>query len=156
MNSEYLRQRFDCQQYSGQDTGNVTYFFISETPIQRLRGESDILYIGKTRGPIRNRYLAETATNNTPGCDQNTNIRTTYIYKIISPNGPQCFYIQEMFLTLDGDEKCQFLEKIKTWDKRYFNELNSEDARISVPLEKYLLVMFADEHLEVPPLNNRF
>jgi len=61
-----------------------------------------------------------------------------------------------MFLTLDGDEKCQFLEKIKTWDKRYFNELNSEDARISVPLEKYLLVMFADEHLEVPPLNNRF
>ena len=156
MNSECLFQRFTCHQYDGQHDTGLTYFFVSTSSIHRLRGESDILYIGKTKASIRNRYLAETATKNTLGCDQNTNIRTTHVYSIICPKGPRCFYIKEMFLTIEGDDKNLFFEKLKIWDKRYFNELHKDDARVILPLEKYLLVMFADEHLEVPPLNNSF
>lgn len=35
----------------------VVYFFMSEKPIPRVRGESKILYIGKTKQSISARYL---------------------------------------------------------------------------------------------------
>lgn len=35
----------------------VVYFFMSEHPISRVCGESNILYIGKTKQSIRARYL---------------------------------------------------------------------------------------------------
>ncbi|MGL1077529.1 hypothetical protein ACSTLI_08045 [Vibrio parahaemolyticus] len=35
----------------------VVYFFRSQKPIPRVRGESDILYIGKTKQTIHQRYF---------------------------------------------------------------------------------------------------
>ena len=35
----------------------VVYFFMSEKPIPRICGESNILYIGKTKNTIRTRYF---------------------------------------------------------------------------------------------------
>lgn len=36
---------------------SIVYIFRSEKPIPRLKGESDILYIGQTKGTIQQRYL---------------------------------------------------------------------------------------------------
>ena len=35
----------------------IVYFFMSEKPIPRVSGESNILYIGKTKNTIRTRYF---------------------------------------------------------------------------------------------------
>ena len=35
----------------------VVYFFMSGTPVLRVKGESNILYIGKTKNTLRSRYL---------------------------------------------------------------------------------------------------
>lgn len=37
---------------------NIVYVLRAERPIPRLRGESDIVYIGQTKGTFRQRYLA--------------------------------------------------------------------------------------------------
>lgn len=36
---------------------NIVYLFRTERPIPRLRGESDVVYIGQTKGAFRQRYL---------------------------------------------------------------------------------------------------
>ncbi len=36
----------------------IIYIFRSAKPVSRLRGESDVLYIGQTKGTLRSRYLA--------------------------------------------------------------------------------------------------
>lgn len=36
---------------------NIVYVFRSEKPVPRLKGHSDVLYIGQTKGTFRNRYL---------------------------------------------------------------------------------------------------
>lgn len=36
---------------------NIVYFFMTEKPIPRVKGESNILYIGKTKQSLRQRYL---------------------------------------------------------------------------------------------------
>ncbi|EKE17597.1 MAG: hypothetical protein ACD_10C00374G0001 [uncultured bacterium] len=36
---------------------NIIYIFRSQRPIPRLKGESDVVYIGQTKGTFRQRYL---------------------------------------------------------------------------------------------------
>lgn len=40
---------------------NIVYIFRSERPIPRLKGESDIVYIGQTKGTFGQRYLSSAA-----------------------------------------------------------------------------------------------
>ncbi len=41
---------------AGQDK-NIVYVLRTEKPIPRLKGESDVVYIGQTKGTFRQRYL---------------------------------------------------------------------------------------------------
>jgi hypothetical protein len=49
------------------------------------------------------------------------------------------------------------MKGLRTWDKKGFLSLSERPNadQIEPSLEKYLLVCYAVEHLEVPPLNNR-
>ena len=124
-------------------------------PIARLRGESDILYIGETTGEIWNRFRQETATNNTPGVTQNTNIRTTPVFRQLELGGisAMCFYAMRTLLSLSSEEEQRFSHRLVTWNKSAYVGM---DDYSRPTLEKYLLITYADEHLELPPLNNRF
>ena len=54
--------------YGHQEAGiekNIIYVFRSERPIPRLRGESDVVYIGQTKGTFRKRYLPSAALHAT-------------------------------------------------------------------------------------------
>lgn len=157
MRSIDLLQQFDWHEYSGQTDSDVTYFFRAPRSINRLRGESDIFYIGKTEQSIRMRYEQETRTINSPKNTQQTNIRTTYIYQQLEIPNPTCYFTKSLVMRLSEYECSVFLEKLKTWDKKFFLGLGvaPHQNRIVIPVEKYLLISYADEHLEVPPLNNR-
>ncbi len=157
MYADDLLQRFDWHEYMGQMDSNVTYFFRAPSSISRLRGESDIFYIGKTEQGIRVRYEQETKTINSPKNTQQTNIRTTYIYQQLGISKPKCYYTKNLDMVLSGDECSMFLEKLRTWDKKFFLglQINPDHNQVVVPVEKFLLVSYANEHLEVPPLNNR-
>lgn len=37
---------------------NILYIYRAENPIPRLKGESDIVYIGQTKGTLKQRYFA--------------------------------------------------------------------------------------------------
>ena len=69
----------------------------------------------------------------------------------------RCLYVKKLSLTLSEVEQKAFLEKLWTWDKQFYLKLTDQnlDANLEIPVEKYLLVQYADEHLELPPLNNR-
>lgn len=46
--------------YGQEDAGidkNIVYVFRTEKPIPRLKGESDVLYIGQTKSTFKQRYL---------------------------------------------------------------------------------------------------
>lgn len=155
MNFEDIDLPVDWVPYAGQSDRNVTYVFMASTPISRLRSESNILYIGKTVSPIRVRYRQETETNNTGRNTQNTNIRTTYVFRQIRPLGiiATCHFVRDERIRLPHDEAQAFAEKLKTWDKQTY--VKSGD-HATPTIEKFLLVTYAEEHLELPPLNNRF
>ena len=142
-------------EYSGQRDSGVTYIYMAPEPIARLRGESDILYIGETIGQIRNRFRQETATNNTPGVTQNTNIRTTHVFRQLELGGilAMCFYATRTLLSLSSEEEQKFSQRLRTWDKRAYIGMGDH---FKPTLEKYLLTTYADQHLELPPLNNKF
>jgi hypothetical protein len=42
---------------SAKSAKGVVYFFLSERPVPRVKGESRILYIGKTNGSLHKRYF---------------------------------------------------------------------------------------------------
>ena len=141
--------------YSGQSDSGVAYVYVASGPIARLRGDSDILYVGITDNAIRARIKWEMETNNTPGNTQNTNIRITHVLCRLKQSGISvtCFFTKEKSLTLSSEMAQGFAQKWKTWDKAAYNKAGD----YSMPtIEKYLLVTYADEHLELPPLNNRF
>lgn len=81
MNFNELKSRISFINYNSQNDSNVTYCFVYKESISRLKGKSDILYIGKTEQPIKKRYFQETNTQFSEKNSQKTNIRTTYIYK---------------------------------------------------------------------------
>ena len=64
-----------------------------------------------------------------------------------------CFFTKDKSLPLSSEMAQGFAQERKTWDKTAYNKAGD----YSMPtIEKYLLVTYADEHLELPPLNNRF
>lgn len=157
MNFSDIRNRFEWVSYSGQTDCYVTYAYVLNRPVARLVGESDILYFGKTEQAIRDRCKQETRTKNSPRNTQQTNIRTTFVLGEIGLKHVKCFYVRELRETLSGTDCERFLEGLRTWDKKAFLALSDErrSPDLNVSLEKYLLVTYASEHLELPPLNNR-
>ena len=157
MNLATLRDQFDWVPFSGQMDSDVTYAFVLNRPVPRLIGESDILYVGKTEQAIRVRYEQETRTKNSPKNTQQTNIRTTFVFDKIGLENVECYYVKALTTVLSGGVCDKFLEGLRTWDKKSFLALseNPRSPGLEVSLEKYLLVQYASEHLEVPPLNNR-
>jgi hypothetical protein len=157
MNFATLRDQFDWVPFSGQMDSDVTYAFVLNRAVARLIGESDILYIGKTEQAIRARYEQETRTKNSPKNTQQTNIRTTFVFDKIGLENVACYYIKALTTVLSGGVCDEFLERLRTWDKKSFLALSERPRSpgLGVSLEKYLLVQYASEHLEVPPLNNR-
>lgn len=57
---EEFRELFDSAE--ARSAIGVTYIFRSILPIPRIRGYSDILYIGKTKQSLRNRYFRYSET----------------------------------------------------------------------------------------------
>lgn len=150
---------FGWIEYRDQQDRGVTYVFVAEKPIFRLRGNSDILYIGKTDNSIQIRYRQETETNNTPRNTQRTNIRLTHVFRQLRRMGIEatCYFTKGQAVSPPLSSGCSnaFSEMLKTWDKgSYIASTTSDFASPSI--EKYLLVTYAEEHLELPPLNNRF
>jgi len=157
MNFETIRKEHDWILFLSQTDRNVTYLFVLNRTIGRLSGTSDILYIGKTEQPISKRYEQETMTNNTLGNTQQTNIRTTHVFQQLGVTNVKCYYTRTLNHTLSGDGRMRFLGECRTWDKKFYLQLEKQQngQTLEVPLEKYLLVRYAGEHLEVPPMNNR-
>ncbi len=157
MNYEMIREKLDWIEFSNQSVKNVTYVFVLNRAVDRLSGASDILYIGKTEQAIAKRYEQETRTNNTPKNTQQTNIRMTHVFHLLGIQNVRCHYTKTLSHTLSGDERARFLRECRTWDKKFCIQLEDRqtDPSLVVPLEKYLLVCYAAEHLEVPPMNNR-
>ena len=141
--------------FSGQHDRGVTYVYVASQPFARLRGESDIIYIGETNNSIRTRYSQETETGNTGWNTQNTNIRTTHVFRELRQSGAAvaCYFVKGQKVRLHPEFSETFARKLQTWDKRTFVQMQDYSR---VHLEKFLLVTYADEHLELPPLNNRF
>jgi hypothetical protein len=157
MNFESIKNLFKWAEYEGQENKNVTYIFVANKKIERLRESSNILYIGRTKQSIAVRYRQETSIRNSKGNTQNTNIRMTHIFEKLGLRNCKCYFAKSLDLKLSGNEKEGFLEKLKTWDKRFFRQINDSRKKrvIKIPREKYLLVRYADDHLELPPMNNR-
>lgn len=114
-----------------------------------------------TLGQQSNRYRND--TNRKPALKthqkntQQTNIRMTHIFSRIGLSECKCFYVTDLDIVLDSTRAEEFIEKLKTWDKQYYLRNVQEQGveTITIPVEKYLLVNYASEHLELPPLNNR-
>lgn len=155
MNFNELKSRISFINYNLQNDSNVTYCFVYKESISRLQGKSDILYIGKTEQPIKKRYFQETNTQFSEKNSQKTNIRTTYIYKKLGLQNVSCFYTKSLTIKLSVEELKLFLENLKAFDIQYRNLILEQETNV-VDLEKYLLVSYGAEHLELPPLNNKF
>ena len=135
----------EWREFSDQEDEGVTYVYVSGHPVLRLRGTSDILYIGQTTGRISQRVQQQTTTPPQEG-GGGTNSRLTYVFNEL--RGWRCFYV-------DGQRW-----PMSPADRREFNRLmdiftaRGRGARLT--FEKYLLVLYFEEHLELPPLNNAF
>ena len=151
MHFDDIKSQYTWARFSGQNTANVTYIFVSKTNVARLRGSSDILYIGKTDRSIGSRFSEETNTNNTTGNTQLTNIRLTYIIRQLGISNVECYFTAQLN---QATTDCEFVERLRTWDKKKYLLLK-RGALEQLSVEKYLLVNYAHDHLEVPPLNNR-
>lgn len=157
MNFNSIPGHFQWIRFSNQTDTNVTYIYVTDRRINRLIGSSDILYVGKTKQPIKKRYKQQINANNTPGNTQSTNIRLTHIFGSINLRNCTCYYTRQMTYALPSSQQNQFLNKLQTWDKRYYRKATqTPNAPVNISLEKYLLVQYADDHLELPPLNNSF
>ncbi|MEF1175253.1 hypothetical protein [Vibrio sinaloensis] len=81
---------------------SVIYFFRSVRPVPRLRGESDILYIGKTKQSIKGRYFhyARHLATGSSGCfyryiiKNYGGLRLGYIV-VDNPNEMEKYYFNE-------------------------------------------------------------
>lgn len=157
MNLSSASKRFEWIAYSGQMESDVTYAYTLNRSVPRLRGESDILYIGKTSQAIRIRFEQETRTKNSAGNTQQTNIRTTHILGQLGLENVQLYYVRSLTAELTDSERKTLMKELETWDKQSFITASAQpDAQQLRPsLEKFLLVSYAVDHLEVPPLNNR-
>lgn len=150
-----LKKRINFVEFSGQKDSDVTYCFVYNNMIPRLISSSDIIYIGKTEQPIKKRYYQETNTQFSEKNLQKTNIRTTYVYEKLGLNNVKCFFTKALTIELSDEELKTFLEQLKAFDIQYRSYILSKNTN-KVDLEKYLLVSYGSDHLELPPLNNKF
>ena len=154
-----IEERFHWTSFDEQGTSEVTYVFVAPNSRARLKGKSDILYIGHTDSPIKNRYKAHTRTNPTPKSTQSTNIRMTYVLNRIKEElgfEPTVHFCPDECWALPKGEVDGFSSLLQLWSK-WAHATHLEAKNLNSPtLESYLLVKYADEHLELPPLNNRF
>lgn len=150
-----LKKRINFVEFSGQKDSDVTYCFVYNNMIPRLISSSDIIYIGKTEQPIKKRYYQETNTQFSEKNLQKTNIRTTYVYEKLGLNNVKCFFTTALTIELSDEELKTFLEQLKAFDIQYRSYILSKNTN-KVDLEKYLLVSYSSDHLELPPLNNKF
>ena len=160
MNFEDISSAYEWEFLSGQDYNNVTYVVVASKHIPRLWGESNILYVGFTKGAIRNRYKQQTTTRPRPRSSQNTNTRNTHVLKRLEGMGiTHCVYfVQESLVTLEHGKRAEFDSLLESWVISVYNADKDRGYEANPPpsLERYLLVKYANEHLELPPLNNRF
>jgi hypothetical protein len=152
MDYQGIQNQYQWVEYRGQDTRDVTYIFVLNQRVPRLKGQSDILYIGETQQPIARRYAQETDCTNTPGNTQQTNIRLTHVFRQLNLANVTCYFTTEMHLQIQYNDP--FLRQLEIWDKKYFLGVTQNNP-VVISLEKYLIVRYAVDHLEVPPLNNR-
>jgi len=150
---------FQWQKFSGQTSRHVTYFYTVSPPARRFRGESSVLYIGQTEKQINIRYKQETETNNTQGNSQATNIRTSHVIRFLQARGDkvELFFTEGIDMNLAKHQADAFGRLLQVWNKQHYLKKFTprSDGTLEVEIEKFLLVHYADAHLEGPPLNNR-
>ena len=138
--------------YSGQTSKNVTYIWVLNRTVPRLVDCSDILYIGATQQPISKRFTQETRTASGGGNTQGTNIRLTHVLSQLGVQNCKLYFTSQVLCPVI--QQSPFFANLQIWDKKNFLAFAQHNPA-SVSLEKYLLVMYAADHFEVPPLNNR-
>ena len=81
----------------------------------------------------------------------------THVFQRLGIQNVKCYYTKILNYSLSGETMTKFLRECRTWDKKFCLQLEEKQngTYLEVPLEKYLLVCYASEHLEVPPMNNR-
>ena len=156
VNSDFksIQAQFKLVQFASQDTPNATYVFVLNRSIPRLSRSSDILHVGETDDPIASRYQQETSTNNTKGNTQATNIRLTHVFgKLGLSTNATCHFTTQRTVQLTPNDP--FLQDLMIWAKTNWRIVAHGSTPV-VSLEKYLLVKYAVDHWELPPLNNSF
>jgi hypothetical protein len=153
VNFQAIHNQFPWVQFTGQSIANVTYVYVLNRHVPRLFGESDILYIGKTRQTMSRRFRQETTFSNTPGNTQHTNIRLTHIFGHLNLANVICYFTAQTDCSLQIADP--FIKHLQVWDKRCYRRCVTSGNPVVISLEKRLLVTYAVDHDEVPPLNNR-
>ena len=158
MNFYDIKERIQWTPFDGQGDSKVTYVFVAPNPRERLNGKSDILYIGRTSSPIKDRHKAQTSTRPTPKSTQSTNVRMTHVLKRLNDMGIEhaIYFCPIECWKLPKGEVDSFSCLLELWSKRAHVRHRKAGALEYPTLETYLLVKYANEHLELPPLNNRF
>ncbi len=149
--------RFPRQRFSGQENRGVTYMYVSKPAIPRVRGQSPILYVGKTEQSIARRIQDETRSNNTPGNTQNTNIRLSAVFAEVARSGHsiETYFTKGLAFTPSTADRDAMLAILQVWDKRAWVELTRNGSPAAgLSIEKFVLCHYAAAHLELPPMNN--
>jgi len=150
--------RFRWQRFSGQNSHFVTYIYLVKPSVCRLRGESSVLYVGKTKDSIAERYKKETQTRNTPGNSQATNLRLSHLIPLLRGRGDEIelYFTDGLSFPLPPAEAADFGKMLETWNKSHFRSKFKQDVNsiFQVEIETFLLIHYAAAHWEVPPLNN--
>jgi hypothetical protein len=150
---------FRWQAFAGQSIRDVTCFYAITPPAGRLRGRSSVLYIGQTTNAIDARYRQETETNNTLGNTQATNIRTSHVFRAIRARGDriELYFTEGISFRLPKERVDQYGQLLEIWNKNHYVKhfKPNPDGSLDLEIERFLLSHCADEHLEVPPPNNR-
>jgi len=149
--------RFPWQRFSGQQDQGVTYLYVSKPAVARVRGQSPILYMGKTEQSIAKRVQDETRSNNTLGNTQNTNIRLSAVFAELSGAGHsiETYFTQGLSFRPSPADRDAMLAILQGWDKRAWIELTrGGSAAADLSIEKFMLCHYAAAHLELPPMNN--
>ena len=147
------------EEFTGQQVREATYMYVaSDKSIRRLKGESNILYIGSTQS-LNRRHKDETKDRIVQPNTQSTNTRLSYLLPRLTTDKDidlehKLYFTKVRVKRLAPNEKYDFANLLRVWVKSAHTkgtiDLNTP------PLETYLLVRYAADHLELPPLNNRF
>jgi hypothetical protein len=151
-------RQFTWHKYVNQKDESVTYIYLIKPPIYRLRGQSSVLYIGKTEQPICKRYKQEMYTKNTLVNSQATNIRMSHVSQLLLNRNDkiEMFFTHNISFLLFGEKAKEFGNILQFWNKSHYQKffIVDDNGNAEVSIEKYLITEYAKDHWEVPPLNN--